>query len=141
MLKLSCYHTSLGSHLKRERKERQLTQSGLAQQAQVAIPTIRSLENGQGTLSSFWQVLDVLNLDIVGRTLPPGQHIGEQITILRKRKGLSQRELMKLVPISQPTLIELEHHCTGRLPTLDRVLTALGIEACLAPPGDTTSCL
>jgi len=137
MLKLSCYHTSLGSHLKRERKERQLTQSGLAQQAQVAIPTIRSLENGQGTLSSFWQVLDVLNLDIVGRNLPPGQHMGEQITLLRKRKGISQRELMKLVPISQPTLIELEHHCTGRLQTLDRVLVALGAGAYLAPRGST----
>src|SRR5262245_4308602 len=135
MLKLSLHRTSLGVHLKRERKDRNLTQSNLAQQAQVAIPTIRSLENGQGTLSSFWQVLDVLNLDIVGRNLPSGQHIGEQITILRKRKGISQRELMKLVPISQPTLIELEHHCTGRLSTLDRVLTVLGAGAYLAPIG------
>src|SRR5262249_4421782 len=126
MLKLLLHHTSLGSHLKRERKDRQLTQSNLAQKAQVAIPTIRSLENGQGTLSSFWQVLDVLNLDIVGRNLPPGQHIGERIITLRKRRGVSQRELIKLVAISQPTLIELEHHAAGRLPTLDRVLTVLG---------------
>jgi transcriptional regulator with XRE-family HTH domain len=137
MLKLSFHHASLGSHLKRERKDRKLTQSDLARQTQVAIPTIRSLENGQGTLSSFWQVLDVLNLDIVGRNLPPGQHIGEQITTLRKRKGLSQRELIKLVAISQPTLIELERHATGRLPTLDRVLTVLGAGAYLASPGNT----
>jgi transcriptional regulator with XRE-family HTH domain len=100
MLKLSFHHTSLGSHLKRERQDRKLTQSDLAQQAQVTIPTIRLLEHGQGTLSSFWQVLDVLNLDIVGRNFPPGQHIGERIITLRKRKGLSQRELIKLIGVS-----------------------------------------
>src|SRR5947208_17082305 len=100
MLKLSFHHASLGVHLKRERQDRQLTQSDLAQQAQVTIPTIRSLENGQGTLSSFWSVLEVLNVEIAGRNLPTGQHIGEQITTLRKRKGLSQRELIKLVEIS-----------------------------------------
>ena len=137
MLKLSFHHTSLGVHLKRERKDRNLTQSNLAQKAQVAIPTLRLLENGQGNLASFWSVLQVLNLNIVGRNLPPGQHIGEQITTLRKRKGLSQRELIKLVAISQPTLIELEHHATGRLPTLDRVLTVLGAGAYLASPGST----
>src|SRR5262249_5924081 len=49
--------------------------------------------------------------------------------------GLSQRELIKLVAISQPTLIELERHATGRLPTLDRVLTVLGAGAYLASPG------
>src|SRR5215813_4711011 len=83
MLKLSLHHTSLGVHLKRERKYRQLTQSNLAQQAQVAIPTIRSLENGQGTLSSFWQVLDVLNLDIVGRNLPQGSILASKLLVWR----------------------------------------------------------
>ena len=48
MLKLSFHHTSLGVHLKRERKDRQVTQSDLAQQAQIAIPTLRLLEHGQG---------------------------------------------------------------------------------------------
>jgi transcriptional regulator with XRE-family HTH domain len=135
MLKLSCYHTSLGSHLKRERKNQQLTQGDLAQQAQVAIPTLRLLESGQGTRTSFWSVLQALNLDIVGRSLPPGATIGERLISLRKRKRLSQRELIKLVGVSQPTLIELERHCTGRLPTLDRVLVALGAGAYLASIG------
>src|SRR5438046_718227 len=108
MLKLLPNFTSLGVHLKRERKNRKLTQGELAQQAQLSIDTLCLLEHGKGNLSSFWAVLSALNLDIVGRNLPPGQHIGEQITTLRKRKGLSQRELMKLVDISQPTLIELE---------------------------------
>ena len=134
-LKLLPHFTSLGVHLKRTRKDRQLTQSELAQQAQLSIDTLRILEYGKGNLSSFWAVLSTLNLDIVGRNLPPGQHIGEQITTLRKRKGLSQRALIKLAEISQPTLIELERHATGRLPTLDRVLTVLGAGAYLAPHG------
>ena len=137
MLKLPFHHTSLGSHLKRERTERKFTQSNLAQQAQVAIPTLRLLEQGQGNLTSFWGVLHILNLDIVGRNLPPGQHVGEQIRTLRKRKGISQRELIKLVGVSQPTLIELERHCTGRLQTLDRLLVTLGAGAYLALTGST----
>jgi transcriptional regulator with XRE-family HTH domain len=126
MLKLSCHYTSLGSRLKRERQDRKLTQQDLARQAMLSMPTIRLLESGQGNLTTFWTVLHTLNLDIVGRNLPPGQHIGERIITLRKRKGVSQRELIKLIGVSQPTLIELERHATGRLQTLDRVLTILG---------------
>jgi transcriptional regulator with XRE-family HTH domain len=87
MLKLSCHHTSLGSHLKRERHDRHLTQQDLARQAQLSMPTIRLLETGQGNLSTFWTVLHTLNLDIAGRNLPPGQHIGERISTLRNGKG------------------------------------------------------
>ena len=135
MLKLSFHRTSLGVHLKRERKDRQLTQSNLAQQAQVAIPTLRLLESGQGNLSTFWAVLHVLNLAIVGRNLPPGESIGERIVTLRKRKGMSQRALASIIETTQPTLITLEKHSRGRLQTLDRVLTVLGAGAYLAPQG------
>jgi transcriptional regulator with XRE-family HTH domain len=138
MLKLPLYAISpLGTALQRERKARQLSQSDLAQQALISIPTIHLLENGQGNLTSFWTVLHTLNLDIVGRNLPPGESIGERIIALRHRRGVSQRELIKLVGVSQPTIIELEHHCTGRLNTLDRVLVALGAGAYLAPIGST----
>jgi transcriptional regulator with XRE-family HTH domain len=137
MLKLSFHHASLGVHLKRARKDRQLTQSDLAQKAQVAIPTLRLLESGQGNLTTFWTVLHTLNLDIIGRNLPPGQHIGERIIILRKRKGVSQRTLASIIETTQPTLIALERHGAGRLSTLDRVLTVLGASAYLASPGST----
>ena len=135
LLNLPLHHTSLGSHLKRARKDRQLTQCALARQALVSMPTIRLLERGQGNLTSFWAVLWTLNLDIVGRNLPLGQHIGKRILILRKGKGISQRELSKLIGVSQPTLVALERHGTGRLHTLERVLVALGAGAYLAPHG------
>jgi transcriptional regulator with XRE-family HTH domain len=135
MFKFPFHHTSLGVQLKRERKDRKLSQSDLARQAMLSIPTLRLLEHGQGNLTSFWAVLSTLNLDVVGRNLPPGQHIGERIITLRKRKGMRQRELVKLVGVSPPTLVDLERYAAGRLPTLDRVLTVLGAGAYLASPG------
>ena len=63
--------------------------------------------------------------------------MGERIITLRKRKGISQRDMSKLVRVSQPTLIALERHATGRLQTLDKVLTILGAGAYLAPHGST----
>jgi len=53
MLKLLPNFTSLGVHLKRERKSRKLTQSDLAQQAQLSIDTLGLLEHEKGNLSSF----------------------------------------------------------------------------------------
>lgn len=122
-------------YLKRERQDRNLTQSELAIQVQLSLPTIRLLEHGQGNLTSFWAVLSTLVLDIVGRNLPAGETIGGQIITLRKRKGFSQRALASLIATTQPTLITLEKHSRGRLQTLDRVLTVLGAGAYLAPQG------
>jgi transcriptional regulator with XRE-family HTH domain len=121
MLKLLPHFTSLGVHLKRTRKDRRLTQSDLAQQAHITIPTIRLLENGQGTLTSFWSVLEALHVEIAGRNLPAGESIGVQIPTLRKRKGMSQRALASIIETTQPTLIALERHCTGRLYTLESI--------------------
>ena len=103
MLKLLPNFTSLGVHLKRARKDRRLTQGELAQQAQLSIDTLCLLEHGKGNLSSFWAVLSALNVDVVGRDLPPGESIGERIITLRKRKGMSQRELVKDVGVSAMT--------------------------------------
>jgi phage N-6-adenine-methyltransferase len=138
MLKLPSYAISpLGTALQRERKARQLSQSDLAQQALISIPTIHLLENGQGNLTSFWTVLHTLNLDIVGRNLPPGASIGERIVTLRRGRGMSQRALASIIETTQPTLITLEKQSRGRLQTLDRVLLALGAGAYLAPIGST----
>ena len=135
MLKVSLPYTSLGVHVQRARQDRKITQRALAQYAQVAITTLRLLERGQGNLTSFWQVLDVLHLAVVGRNLPPGESIGERIVTLRKRKGMSQRALASIIETTQPTLITLEKHSRGRLQTLDRVLLSLGAGAYLAPIG------
>jgi hypothetical protein len=48
---------------------------------------------------------------------------------------MSQRALASIIETTQPTLIALERHGTGRLPTLDRVLLTLGAGAYLSPIG------
>ena len=48
---------------------------------------------------------------------------------------MSQRALASIIETTQPTLITLEKHSRGRLPTLDRVLVTLGAGAYLASPG------
>ena len=70
----------------------------------MSIPTIRLLESGQGNLTTLWTVLHILNLAVVGRNLPPGQHIGERIITLRPtERGESTSACRQLVGVSQPT--------------------------------------
>ena len=62
MFKFPFHHMSLGVHMKRERQNQKLTQSDLARQAMLSIPTLRLLEHGQGNLTSFWAVLSTPSL-------------------------------------------------------------------------------
>lgn len=128
-------HSGLGRNLRRHRKSTRITQAKLAGETGLSIPTIRFLEGGRGNLDSWQAVLEQLGLELAGRNLPGGSSLGERLTILRRRRGLSQRELAKLIDVTQPTLIALEKRSEGRLLTLDRVLTVLGAGAYLAPKG------
>ncbi len=123
----------LGESLRAARKKRRLTQQTLAQDSGLSIPTLRQLERGKGRLSSLWQVLEALSLELEGYNLPPGEALGRRIATLRKRRGLSQRALARLVGVAPPTITALETSGRGRLETLQQVLTALGAGAYLAP--------
>jgi len=129
----------LGFALHSGRKSQNLTQAGLAERAGLSIPTIRLLEKGQGNLSSWQACLSVLELVLIGRQLPQGEHIGHQIATLRKRRLMGQRAIAALANVSQPTLVQLERHFAGRLDTLERVLTLLGVSSYLAPAGEPRS--
>ena len=109
----------------------------VAEKADLSVPTVRQLERGRGNLSSWNRVLDTLELEVVGRNLPPGEHLGIQIATLRNRKQFSQRELAAIVHTTQPTLVALERHNRGRLDILQRVLAAVGIAAYLSTRGTT----
>lgn len=69
MVKIS-FQNQLGKALKAARKERRLTQITLSEKAGISVPTLRLLENGKGRTSSWNAVLDVLNLELRGRSLP-----------------------------------------------------------------------
>jgi phage N-6-adenine-methyltransferase len=125
----------LGPDLRRGRRARHLTQAQLAAAAGLTAKTVGLLEQGRGNLGSFRAVLDQLDLDLVGRNLPAGATWGRRLAVLRRRRGLAQRELAELVGVTRPSLMALERHERGRLATLERVLVSLGAGAYLAPRG------
>ena len=134
MIKLP-FQNSLGKSLSEHRKSQGLTLAVLAAEANLSAPTIRQLERGHGNLSSWNRVLDTFALEVGGRNLPPGEHSGVQVTKLRLRKQLSQRELAAIIHTSQPTLVAMERHNRGRLDVLQRILSALGTAAYLTRQG------
>src|SRR5512143_3699024 len=126
----------LGRSLGEERKRARWTQAELARRAGLSERTVWLLERGSGNLGSWYAVLRVLGLEVVGRHLASGgKTLGQQLATLRRRRGLGYRELARLVGVSPATLVALEQDGAGRLATLERVLVVLGAGAYLAPPG------
>lgn len=135
MLKNSL-HSPFGQQLRDARRQQKRNQQHLADAANLSVPTVRLLEQGQGYLTSFYATLDVLNLTIAGRNLPQGKSIGEQMAVLRQRRSLGQRELAQMVGVSQPTIINIERCNRGKLNILESALTVLGAGAYLAGRDD-----
>src|SRR4051812_38802352 len=90
----------LGTELRTHRKAAGLTQPALATNADLAERTVRALEQVSGTLDSWDAALDALELSLSGRNLPGGTTLGERLTTLRRRRGLSQEELARSVGVS-----------------------------------------
>ena len=97
-------HFALGSGL----RAGQITQAELAHRAGLSVPTVRLLEAGRGNPDSWHAALEQLGLDLAGRNLPGGADLGGRLAMLRRRRGLSQRELAALACVSPPTLVALE---------------------------------
>ena len=65
----------------------------------------------------------------------PRRPLHEEITQLRKKRGLSQRELGLLSGVAQPHIAKIERSGTVNLPTLARILDALHAELVIVPRG------
>ena len=88
------FQFELGKELKNVRKSERLTQERLAQKSGLSVPTVRHLERGLGNLSSFRKLLVALDLKLDGKNLSPGETLGAQVAMLRKRrKILAKRNL------------------------------------------------
>lgn len=99
----------LGASLREERKRARWTQAELARRAGLTEKTVRLLERGSGDLGSWYAVLRVLGLEVVGRHLASGsgKTLGQQLATLRRRRSLGYRELARLVGVSPATLVAL----------------------------------
>ena len=111
----------------------------MATTAGISLPAIRKLERGLGNLTTWTKALDALGWTLRGRNLPAGDSIGRQVAILRKRQKLSQRSLAAMAGITQPTVIALEIRNSGRLSSLNAILTVLGAGPVLSAAGENPS--
>jgi len=116
--------------LRDRRRDLSLTQAAVACATGISIPTLRNLEQGKGSIESLSRTLPYLQLrwswfyDI---------EAGPEFVRRRRMRGLSQRALAERVGCSRPTIIAIERDLTGRVETLLRVLSVLGIRQALRP--------
>jgi phage N-6-adenine-methyltransferase len=126
---------TLGVALRAARKERGYSRASFAVSCRLACSTVQLLENGKGRITSFARAVAALELEIAGRNLPAGETLGAQLAALRKRRGLTQRELAQHVGATANTVRAVETSDRGRVETLDRMLAVLGAGTYLAPVG------
>jgi ribosome-binding protein aMBF1 (putative translation factor) len=68
------------------------------------------------------------------------QTFGELIKQARKESGISRKQLAKIAKIPYNTIRDIEQGINfGRKETLDKILSALGLDICLVPK-DTPNC-
>jgi len=117
----------LGKLLKKVRKQNNLTQSDLAKQAGLSIPTIALIECDRGgTLTSLLAIATRLGLNPSGFNLPPGNTLGQRLAGLRKKKQMTQKNVADLTHITRATLIALEKNNKGQLRAVYAIANCLG---------------
>jgi transcriptional regulator with XRE-family HTH domain len=133
------FQNCLGVEFRKLRKRSGRTQASVATTAGISLPAIRKLERGLGNLATWTKALDALGWTLRGRNLPAGDSIGRQVAILRKRQKLSKRSPAAMAGITQPTVIALEVRNSGRLSSLNAILTVLGAGPVLSAAGENPS--
>ncbi|MDD8022288.1 MAG: helix-turn-helix domain-containing protein [Paracoccaceae bacterium] len=111
--------------IRARRRELGFTQATVATEAGISIPALRNLERGRGSIGSLARVLSALELRW---SWTEEDHAGPALAERRRAAGLSQNALAIRVGCSRPTIHALERDLTGRVETLLRVLSMLGIQ-------------
>lgn len=110
----------------------------LAREIGISLPTLRQAERGQGAHSTFVNLAAALDMEIGGRSLPPGETLGLRLAALRKRRGLGRRIVAQMAGISPTTLAAIERNSGTHLASMVRVGEALGAQLRLVPKGTST---
>jgi transcriptional regulator with XRE-family HTH domain len=137
MNKNPLFSSSLGDQLRARRKSSNLTQAELASRIGCSLPTVGQAERGEGRVDTFEHLAAAMDIEITGRSLPPGETLGARLALLRQRRGISCRSLAALSQISAPTIAALEGGALGHLVSVQRVAVALGAGLCLVPRSES----
>ncbi|WP_423208027.1 helix-turn-helix domain-containing protein [Paracoccus yeei] len=117
------------------RRARSLTQADVASMAQISLPTLRSLERGQGGVHALVAVMAVLGLRWCWA--PDRAQAAAMLAARRRAKGLSQAELATRIGVSRPSVIALERDLGATVATMVKVARLLGMGSVVraAPSG------
>jgi transcriptional regulator with XRE-family HTH domain len=116
--------SSFGAEVGAKRKNKKLTQKGLAELAGVSIPSIRQFENARGQLGTAKKIIAALGL-LWGWPPSATDEPGRSLAELRIQIGLSQRAMALKIQVSQPTIVAIEKRFSGTLPVLLAYLAAV----------------
>ena len=113
--KLPTILITIGDHIRKRRIELGLLQHELASRLEVRVDTILNWEHSRTTptLGNLPGVISFLGYDPSNGDL---QTLGAKVLYYRKRRGLSQKELAKLIGIDPTTLSRIERN-RGRCST------------------------
>jgi phage N-6-adenine-methyltransferase len=123
----------LGTSLRTHRQKQKKTLNQVASACKLSYRAVWKLEHGAGTYQCLNMVLDFLALEIAGRNLPPGEHIGQQLKALRLRQGLSLDAVCHMAGISKTGIRFLEKAGGKHIAVLEKVADALGAGLYLKP--------
>ena len=129
----------LGRDLRQARREAHLTQGALAAASGCSARSIWQSERGQGHFAVFQRLLDTLGLEVAGRSLPPGNHLGHRFNSLRVRLGASVREIAAKAGLSPHTVAAVECGDLGHLAAVERIAEVLGAGLTLTRVGHSQS--
>ena len=125
----------LGAPLRTHRQRQKQTLQDIAAACNLSYRVVWKLEHSTGSTKSLLLVLKHLNLEIAGRNLPPGEHLGLQLKALRLRQGLSLDAVSTMAGVSKTGIIALERTGSGHLTLLEKVADSLGAGLYLHPVG------
>ena len=125
----------LGRKLLAARESARVTQADLAFQATCSTRSVWRAESGQGSAGVYLALVGALGLEVTGRSLPPGDHLGARLLYLRLRTGRSRRQVAEASRASATSIAGLEAGRLGHMAVLERVGEALGAGLTVVPKG------
>lgn len=119
---------SFGPAIRASRRSRKLTQSDLAEKAEVSRQAVGLVESGGGRLSTLLAIQEFAPVRLRG--LPPGRSFAERLRLVRGRRTIV--EAAKLANLSANTWRELERG-KGAARSLVKAISALCDDAKIDP--------
>ena len=114
----------LGRALGMSRRKARLTQGALALLVGCNERSVRQADGGMGRTDRYLEMAAALGQTVAGRSLPPGELLGERLLALRRRTGQSHRGLAAASGVSAATIRAIEHGGLGHLAVLEHVADA-----------------